>query len=66
MIYMHWVPTRQTVNKKYYVVVYKGVQEEIPSEEASNLEIGSETFPAGLCTSPHLHPCPLFLTVPIV
>ena len=34
MIYMHWVPTGQTVNKEYYVEVFKGVQEEIPSEEA--------------------------------
>ena len=36
---------------------FKGVQEEIPSEEASTLQIGSEAFPPGLCTSPQLHPC---------
>ena len=24
MIYMHWVPTRQTVNKEYYVEVLRG------------------------------------------
>ena len=35
----------------------KGVQEEIPSEEASTLQIGSVAFPAGQCTSPQLHPC---------
>ena len=35
----------------------KGVQEEIPSEEASTLQIGSVIFPAGQCTSPQLHPC---------
>ena len=35
----------------------KGVQEGIPSEEASTLHIGSVAFPAGLCTSPQLHPC---------
>ena len=35
----------------------KGVQEEIPSEEASTLQIGSVTFPPGQCTSPQLHPC---------
>ena len=46
MIYMHWVPTGQTVNKEYYV------QEEIPSEEASTLQIGSVAFPPGQCTSP--------------
>ena len=36
---------------------FKGVQEEIPSEKASNLQIGSAAFPAGQCTSPQLHPC---------
>ena len=36
---------------------FKGVQQEIPSEEASTLKIGSVTFPAGQCTSPQLHPC---------
>ena len=34
-----------------------GVQEEIPSEEASTLLIGSVAFPPGQCTSPQLHPC---------
>ena len=37
---------------------FKGVQEEIPREEASTLQIGSVAFPAGQCTSPQLHPCP--------
>ena len=36
---------------------FKGVQEEIPSEEANNLQIGSVVFPPGQCTSPQLHPC---------
>ena len=36
---------------------FKGVQEEIPSEEASNLQIGSVAFPPRQCTSPQLHPC---------
>ena len=36
---------------------FKGVQEEIPSEEDSTLQIGSVVFPPGLCTSPQLHPC---------
>ena len=36
---------------------FKGVQEEIPKEEASTLQIGSVAFPPGQCTSPHLHPC---------
>ena len=30
---------------------FKGVQEEIPSEEASSLQIGSVAFPSGQCTS---------------
>ena len=36
---------------------FKGVQEEIPSKEASTLQIGSVAFPAEQCTSPQLHPC---------
>ena len=36
---------------------FKGVQEEIPSEEASTLQIVSEAFPPGPCTSPQLHSC---------
>ena len=36
---------------------FKGVQEEIPSEEASTLQIRSVAFPAGQCTSRQLHHC---------
>ena len=36
---------------------FKGVQEEIPSEEASTLQIGSVVFSPGQYTSPQLHPC---------
>ena len=36
---------------------FKGVQEEIPSEVASSLQIGSVAFPPGQCTSPQLDPC---------
>ena len=36
---------------------FKGVQEEIPSEEARNLQIRSVAFPPGQYTSPQLHPC---------
>ena len=35
---------------------FKGVQEEIPSEEASTLQIGSVAFPPEQSTSPQLHP----------
>ena len=36
---------------------FKGVQEEIPLEKASTLQIGSVAFLPGQCTSPQLHPC---------
>ncbi len=36
---------------------FKGVQEKIPSEEASNLQIGSMSFPPGQFTSRELYPC---------
>ena len=36
---------------------FKGVQEQILSEEASTLQIGSVAFPPGQCTSPQLYPC---------
>ena len=36
---------------------FKGVQEEIPSEEASTFQIGSVAFPRGQYTSPQLHQC---------
>ena len=36
---------------------FKGVQEEIPLEGASTLQIGLVAFPPGQCTSPQLHPC---------
>ena len=36
---------------------FKEVQEEIPREEASTLQIGSVAFPPGQCTSPQLYPC---------
>ena len=37
---------------------FKGVQEEIPREEASTLQIESVAFSPGQCTSTQLHPCP--------
>ena len=36
---------------------FKGVQQEIPREEASTLQIGSVEFPPGQCTSPQLRGC---------
>ena len=36
---------------------FKGVQEEIPMEDARTLQIRSVAFPPGQCTSPQDHPC---------
>ena len=36
---------------------FMGVQEEIPREEASTLQIGSVAFPPGQCTTSQLYPC---------
>ena len=41
---------------------FKGVQQEIPWEEASNIQIGSVALPPGQCTSPQLHPFTDYLT----
>ena len=47
----------QTVMVRVTMLGFKGVQQEIPSEEASTLQIRSVAFPPGQCTSPHHHPC---------
>ena len=49
----HWTDSEQGI----LCWGFKGVQEEIPSEEASTLQIASVAFRAGQCTSPQLHPC---------
>ena len=48
----HWTDSQQWI----LCWGFKGVQEEIPSEEASTLQIGSVVFPPGQCTSPQLQP----------
>ena len=48
----HWTDSQQVI----LCWDFKGVQEEILSEEASTLQIGSVAFPPGQCTSPQLHP----------
>ena len=40
MIYVHWVPKGQTVNKEYYVEVLKRVQEKASSKEAGSVQVG--------------------------
>ena len=49
----HWTDSQQGI----LCWGFKGVQEEIPSEEAGTLQIESVAFPPGQCTSPQLHPC---------
>ena len=49
----HWTDSQQVIP----CWGFKGVQEEIPSEKASTLQIGSVVFPPGQCISPQLHPC---------
>ena len=62
----HWTDSQQGI----LCWGFKGVQKEIPSQEASPLEIGSVAFPSGQCTSPQLYPChrlfDQFPTLPIV
>ena len=53
---------------------FKGVQEEIPPEEARTLQMRSVAFPPGQCTRLQLHPCHRlfdqdghqFITLPMV
>ena len=49
----HWTDSQQGI----LCWGFKGVREEILSQEASTLQIGSVAFPPGQCTSPQLHPC---------
>ena len=72
-IHQSWLAKRLGLGFGLLCWGFKRVQEEIPSEEPSTLQIGSVAFPPGQCTSPQLHPCHrLFdqdghhLTLPIV
>ena len=47
----------QRVRVRIRVFYFEVLREEVPSEEASTLQIGSIGFPLGQCTSPQLHPC---------
>ena len=49
----HWTDSQQGI----LCWGFKGVQEEIPSEEARTLQIVSVAFPQGQCTSSQLHSC---------
>ena len=47
----------QRVRVRVTMLRFKGVQKQIPREEANTLQIGSVAFPPGQCTSLHLHLC---------
>ena len=49
----HWTESQQWI----LFWSFKGVQEEIPSEEACTLQIESVAFLPAQCTSSQLHPC---------
>ena len=53
-IYQSWLAKRLGLGLLCWG--FKGVQEKIPSEGASTLQIGSVVFPPGQCTTPQLHP----------
>ena len=55
-IHQSWLAKRLGLELELLCWGFKGVQEEIPSEEANTLQIGSVAFPLGQCTSPQLHP----------
>ena len=57
MIYMHWVPTGQIINKGYPVEVLREFRKRFCRKRLATLQIGSVEFPPGQCTSPQLHPC---------
>ena len=56
-IHKSWLNKRLGLGLGLLCWGFKGVKEEIQSEEASTLQIGSVAFPPGQCTSPQLHPC---------
>ena len=51
-----WLANRLVLGLGLLCWGFKGVQQEIPSEEASTFQIGSVAFPPGQCKSPQLHP----------
>ena len=56
-IHQGWLAKRLGFGLVLLCWVFKGVQDEIPREEARTLRIGSVAFPPGQYTSPQLHPC---------
>ena len=56
-IYQSWLAKGLGLQLGLLCWGFKGVQEEIPSEEASTLQIRTMAFLPGQCTSPQFHPC---------
>ena len=54
MIYMHWVPAGQTVNKEYYVEVLREFRKRFHQKRSALIK--SVAFPPGQCTNLQLHP----------
>ena len=52
MIYMHWVPTGQTVNKEYYSEVLRKFSKRFRRKRPALFKSGQWQ-----CTNPQLHPC---------
>ena len=57
MIYLHWVPSGQTVNKEYYVEVLREFRKRFRRKRPVLFTSWSVAFPPGQCTSPQLYPC---------
>ena len=57
LIHQSWLAKRLGLRLRLLCWCFKGVQEEIPSEEASTLQIGSGAFPPGQYTRPQFNPC---------
>ena len=57
MIYMHWIPTRQTVSKEYFVEVLREFRKRFRRKRPALLKIVSVAFPPGQCICLQLHPC---------
>ena len=56
-ILQSWLAKELGLGLEFLCWGFMGVEEEIPSEEANTLQIGSVAFPPGQYTSPQLHPC---------
>ena len=59
-IHQSWLAKQLQLGLGLLCCGFKGVQEEIPGEEASTLQIRSVAFPPEQCTNPQLHPCHKF------